>query len=235
MTYKRIFISEFANDTVRTCLSELSERLVYIKSNPSLPEPVSAHADMQMLMIDDTLVITKELYDILSSQIPDNIIIAFAENNHTVKYPGDVNLNALYLGNKLFAKASSLDATVKKICFEKNIDIINVKQGYARCSVLPVGESAIITSDTGIAVAAKQNGFDVLVTAPGQIVLPGYDYGFIGGASFYDHFNRTVYFFGDIKKHSDYKRIAEFCACNNIKVNISDDFPLTDLGGAVAI
>ncbi len=235
MTYKRIFVSENASGNVRKCLSQICEKLVLINKNPALPRPVAAHADMQMLLIDDTLIITSDLYISLSSELPDNIIIAFAENKHTDKYPGDVNLNALYTGDCLFANTNSLDPSVKKICSDKGINIINVKQGYSKCSTLLLGDNGLVTADKGIADAARQNGFGVLLISPGGIELTGYNYGFIGGASFYDHFNRTVYFFGDIKKHTDYAKIFEFCALNNIEVNICDSSILTDIGGAVAI
>ena len=235
MTYKRIFVSENASASIRNCLSQICEKLVLIKNNPELPPPVAAHANMQMLLIDDTLIITKELYRSLSSDLPDNIIIAFADNNHTDKYPGDVNLNALYVSNCLFANTSSLDPAVKRICSDKGINIANVKQGYAKCSTLSLGDNGLITADKGIADAARENGLDVLLISPGGIELKGYDYGFLGGASFYDYIDRSVYFFGDVKKHSDFAEIFEFCSSKDIEVNICDSSILTDIGGAVAI
>ena len=60
---------------------------------------------------------------------------------------------------------------------------VNVSQGYAKCSTCVVGEDAIITYDRGIAKAADAAGMDVLVIEPGHVDLPGYDTGFIGGAS----------------------------------------------------
>ena len=41
-------------------------------------------------------------------------------------------------------------------------EIINVKQGYAKCSICVVSDNAIITADKGIAKAAIQNRIDVL-------------------------------------------------------------------------
>ncbi len=234
MAYKRIYISELADMAVIKHMSSLTERVVRIKSNPDLPPAVSAHADMQMLMLDDTLVITRELYDSIKETLPDNIIIAFAENNHTNKYPGDVNLNALYIRNCLLANSAYLDQTVKLICKRKGIELINVKQGYAKCSTLNVGD-AIITADCTIAEAAERCGIDALLISSGNIDLPGYDYGFIGGASFYDHDTHTVCFFGSLNYHPDCYRIIEFCERHNTKVISCSTSPLIDLGGVVAI
>ncbi len=235
MTYKRIYVSEHISKEACNCLSKISEQIIRVGQNPYLPVPISTHADVQMLVIDDTLILTEELYDKLKITIPDNIIIAFSDKNHTDKYPGDVNLNALYIGKYIFANLNSLDETVKKVCSEKDISIINVKQGYAKCSCLGLGNDSVITADKGIADAARMHGFDVLLISPGDIELSGYDYGFIGGSSFYDYVNRCVYFFGDLKKHRDYNKIVDFCTGKNIEVKIFDSHPLTDIGGAVAL
>ena len=235
MAHKRIYISELADEAVVKHLASLTERVVRIKSNPDLPPPVSAHADMQMLMIEDTLITTRELYNSIKETFPDNIIITFAENNHTNEYPGDVNLNALYVRKCLFANSAYLDPTVKLVCERKGIGLINVKQGYAKCSTLNVGDDAIITADPTIAEAAEHNGIDTLAISAGNIVLPGYNYGFIGGASFYDPYSRTVYFFGGLDNHPDSYRITEFCKRHNTKVISCSTSPLIDLGGAVVI
>ncbi len=235
MTYKNIYFSELASSGVYDFFAKLSEKLVNIGPNPSLPQPIATHADVQMLFIDDTLILTRELYEKIASTIPSDIIIAFSEKNHTDKYPGDVNLNALYMGKSLFANYEFLDPTVKKVCLDKGIGIINVNQGYAKCSSLPIGNDSLITADKGITEAAKRNGIDVLLITPGGIKLEGYDYGFIGGASFYDSVNRVVYFFGDLKAHSDCDKIVDFCNSKNVKVKFCDSHPLIDIGGAVAI
>ena len=58
---------------------------------------------------------------------------------------------------------------------------IHVKQGYTRCSLLPVDDRSFITSDAGIAKTLAEHDTDVLLIHPGHIHLPGFDYGFIGG------------------------------------------------------
>lgn len=235
MTYKRIFVSENAECGVVDNISKLAEEVVFLKSNPVLPRPVSAHADMQMLYIVDTLILTRDLYNSICEHLPSGINIMFAESNHTSVYPGDVNLNAMYIGGYLIANESALDPAVKKLCEEKGITILNVKQGYAKCSSLQVGDNALITADSGIAKAAMQNGIDTLLISSGSIVLDGYDYGFIGGASFYNPNDRTVYFFGDLHTHPDYTKIIDFCEKHNVNVNSCNYGALTDIGGAVSI
>lgn len=80
-----------------------------------------------------------------------------------------------------------------------------------------------------------KNGIDVLKIDSGSIRLDGYDYGFIGGAcTMID--DGTVAFFGDIKTHPNFRKIERFCIIHNVKIiNLAENKPLTDVGGAVKI
>jgi hypothetical protein len=89
-------------------------------------------------------------------------------------------------------------------------------------------------TEAGIEKALKNNGVEVLLISPGNIELKGFDYGFIGGAGFYN--NGTVYFFGNVKKHPDYDKIKQFCDSYNSDIEIlCQDMPLTDIGSAVVL
>jgi hypothetical protein len=66
---------------------------------------------------------------------------------------------------------------------KKNFNIIDVKQGYTKCSVLPVSNNAFITDDISIYNQCVSFGIDVLYVGKGDVSLPGYNYGFIGGCA----------------------------------------------------
>ena len=122
-----------------------------------------------------------------------------------------------------------------KYCEENNIKTVNINQGYARCSTLVLNEKALITSDLSIEKALKKDGVEVLLISSGNIILDGYDYGFIGGASGKIDEN-TVVFLGNVTNHPDYRRIENFCENHNISIKIiCKDMPLTDIGGIVKI
>ena len=150
------------------------------------------------------------------------------------RYPENIRLNCLLLGNCLYGKLSAVDTSVIDYCSENGIKLVDVNQGYTRCSTLVINENAVITADKSIEKALKNNGADVLLISPGNITLEGFDYGFIGGASFTE--NDTVYFFGNIKEHPDHKKIKAFCEKYNSNIEIlCEEAPLTDIGGAVLI
>ena len=113
--------------------------------------------------------------------------------------------------------------------------IINVNQGYTKCSVCAVSDKAFITDDKSIYQALKSADYDVLEVEKGSVALDGYDYGFIGGAcTMID--DGTVAFFGDIKTHPNFRKIERFCIIHNVKIiNLAENKPLTDVGGAVKI
>ncbi|MCD8117342.1 MAG: hypothetical protein LUE21_09570 [Oscillospiraceae bacterium] len=75
---------------------------------------------------------------------------------------------------------------------------------------------------------------DVLEITPGYIELSGYQYGFIGGASFRLDAH-TIAFTGTLDRHPDKMRILSFLAKHSVKPVFLTDRPLFDVGGAVLL
>ena len=198
-------------------LAEYGYDIIPSKKIEEFAEPEQLHADMQALRINDRLFTLKN-----------------CAKKAGEKYPENVLLNCLFIGNTLYGRLDSVDDTVLDYCREEDIKLVNVNQGYTKCSSLQVAENAVITADKSIEKALKNNGAEVLLISPGNIELKGFDYGFIGGAGFYN--NGTVYFFGNVKKHPDYDKIKQFCDSYNSDIEIlCQDMPLTDIGSAVVL
>ena len=180
-------------------------------------QPEQFHADMQLLKIRDRLF------------TPDK-----CRRKPSRDYPQNVLLNCLFLGNRLYGKLTAIDETVLEYCEEQGIELVNVNQGYTRCSTLVVNEYAVITADTSIEKAMKAHGVEVLRISQGHIRLEGFDYGFIGGCS--GRIGNTIFFFGNIRNHPDYSEIKAFIDSYNSKFEIlCEEIPLTDIGGIVEI
>ena len=94
-----------------------------------------------------------------------------------------------------------------------------------------VDEDSIITADRGIWKAAARAGVDVLLIERGQVILPGYPYGFIGGAS--GKVGNTIIFNGDITRHSDFARIKDFIAERGKEMVWFSEYRLTDIGSVI--
>lgn len=198
-------------------------------------KPEQRHIDMQMLKINNDIFLLKECTELRRKLDNRGYNIIPCKNNITKYYPSCVALNCIYICGKLYGREDAIDNSVKKYCSNNNIEIVNVNQGYTRCSTAVIGKDAAITADTTIYEALKNNDIDVLKIDSGSIKLEGYNYGFIGGACTMLNDN-TLIFFGDAKTHPNYPIIEKFCIIHNVKIlNLIDDSPLIDIGGAIKI
>lgn len=144
------------------------------------------------------------------------------------QYPRDVALNALKLGNTVFALETAVSSTIRN----GTKHFVPVKQGYTRCSCAAIRDDAVITADMGLASALEKNEIAVLRIRPGYIRLEGYDTGFIGGAG--GRISEKEYvFFGDVTKHPDYKEMKAFADAHGVRLIPLSDEPLTDYGGLI--
>lgn len=111
--------------------------------------------------------------------------------------------------------------------------ILNVGQGYSKCSCAILADGAIITADRGIATVTRQNGIDTLLISEGHVELPGYSYGFIGGAS--GLCGSRLYFCGDLEKHPDHMAIEAFSKMHSTQCISLSDGMLYDVGSLIFI
>ncbi len=189
-----------------------------------LPPPVSSHPDMLIAAIGGELIVCRYYYEENKGVFSD-VEVALTDGRHGKEYPKDALLNCFELNGKVYGRTASASELILK----KAADFINVKQGYAHCSTLLFGSHAV-TADEGIFKALTGNGIDALMIRPGHIDLPGYDCGFIGGASL--AYRKTVYFFGSLASHPDGETIKEFIASRGYGIEELSTRPLLDLGGA---
>lgn len=151
--------------------------------DPRLPAPIAYHADMQMFHLDQnrTFVLKGEQH--LKSQLESaGFAVAETSVEPVEKYPGDVLCNALQISGKLLANLGSVDPLIYNYVEELGLRTIHVNQGYTRCAVAVVNDHAIITMDAGIYAASQFMGIDALLISEQNILLSGYDAGFIGGS-----------------------------------------------------
>ncbi len=191
-----------------------------------LAEPIASHPDMLMFFYDK-LYFSEEYYELARRELDliasvSGLSAAPCKVDISAEYPNDIVFNALPLGERIFCKKSE---------FYHNIahgDIVKVAQGYTKCATVKVSERAIITSDVSIARAAEASDIDVLRISSGNVLLPGYDTGFLGGASGSDE--RFVYFCGFLENHPDSEKISLFCRKNGKEAVSLSDEPLYDIG-----
>ena len=205
-----IYISEFAPETVKNAFCGA----VFVKNNPALSGGIASHPDMHMCLFRDGTAIFSRPGEVSG------------------EYPESIRFNAVCLDRYFIHNLKYTNPRVLKAAEERGIQLVNVRQGYTKCScVVPDGKS-IITADRGIArVLSGLGDVEVLTVSPGHVVLSGYDYGFLGGAS--GLVDGVLWFAGDLSRHPDFDKIMDFLDRRKIAVRWFPDIPLTDVGSII--
>ncbi len=228
---KKILVGNTVSEKCENTLKKMGYVIVKLPPFEKLQSCVASHADM-LIFFDGNKIITHIDYYSINKKIFDSLGIEIQTTDEAVSnmYPKDILFNAVLTKNKvLFSKTASTSKYISNLAEKK----VNVKQGYTACSTCRVTDNAFITTDKGLYDAYTANGIDALPVEKEGIDLPGYDCGFIGGASaVLDDF---VCFFGDIKEHTDYIKINSFIEKHGKKAVSLSDEKLTDVGGAVVI
>ncbi|NMA65106.1 MAG: hypothetical protein GX957_02555 [Clostridiaceae bacterium] len=152
----------------------------------TLPRNLSYHPDMQFVNIAKGIMVCAKgvSADIVKYLNNLGFEIIFGYSFGGEKYPFDIAYNCAVVGKVAFLNLKYTDAKVIEMLKKFDITPVHIPQGYAKCSIAIVNQEAIITADTKIYENAVQNGIDALIIPPQKnIVLEGYDYGFIGGSS----------------------------------------------------
>lgn len=227
----KIILAENISQNILSSLDKAGFEVLKSAYNPAVPDGLNCHPDMQVAKIGSTLICEPSVYDYYKKQLPPGSYLIPGDTLCTCNYPGDIAYNVKVIGDKVFHNFKYTDSVVKEYASDKIL--VDVSQGYSGCSICSVCDRGIITADYKIACKAEVNGIDALLISPGNIILPGYDYGFIGGASFF--WDNTVYFFGSISNHPYYSKIIEFCKSHGAEIAMLTDEPLTDYGSAIVI
>lgn len=216
----------------------LGANVLPMPDNPYVDGRLSGHADLSVLHLGgNRLLLAPYLKESKFSQQLGNMgfDFKFADIEQSSPYPGDAQMNVCIIGDKVIYNPKTVpDAIVKYLAIGDGAVQVSSRQGYSHCSVCVVSGNAIITADEGICRSAEAHGIDVLKICPGYIDLPGFDYGFIGGASFKISDTKLA-FTGKLDSHPDAKRIIEFAGLHNVDIVYITDKPAFDIGGAIPI
>lgn len=215
----RLYISPDADHRLKSYLIDLGYDLVSILSGGMVPPPLSGHPDIFMCKLgagDGAEIV-------FAKDDPEPIISGI--------YPADIPYNAACTGKYFIHNLRYTSPRLYSRARELGMEMVDVRQGYAKCSTVVVDEDTIITYDDGIASASERVGMNVLHVRPGHVKLPGYDTGFIGGAS--GRVGDTIIFNGDLSGHPDGVDIRKFISSRGLDVADFPEWPLTDIGSII--
>lgn len=233
-----ILYGEKYAEKLRKLLDNLRIKSILVPDNPNIDPRLAGHTDLSVLHTGgETLVLAPYLKE---SFIEDWLCgngakILFPEIRQCPAYPEDVQLNLCQIGEYvLYNRKTSSAAIVEYLTKERALHLLNCRQGYTRCASCVVDAQSLITADRGVAVRASSAGLSVLLISPGHILLDGFPYGFIGGASFKLSAHRMA-FTGRLDGHPDHARILQFLAQREIEAVFLTEEPIFDIGSAIPI
>lgn len=227
------------NSALMTLLKTHRIEIYEIPNLLNVDERVSEHVDLGVYTEEDLIIIEPDLYEVIGAKLTE-AIGAYSKHTNQIKvikgsqslkatYPYDARYNILGIGQKCFHR---LDITDDLITKSSTKHFLNVNQGYARCSTLPVGKDAAITSDRGVAKALEEAGVKVLLIKAGHIELEGFDYGFIGGVG--GSIGSLMLIAGELKNHPDGEIIQTFIMDRGFQIIELFKGPLMDIGSILS-
>ena len=218
-------------------LSKLNIEVIKIPKCNRVYEAINGHPDIQINVLKNStnnkLIVHKDISEDFRNILEEkNIKYIVSEKSLERSYPSDIILNALILKDYFIHTLAYTDENL----FNSQISKINVNvpQGYTKCSVLPINENALITSDKGIYKVLKEYDFDILLLPPGDILLPSSDYGFIGGTGGMISNNRIA-FFGELDYYKYGNEVKSFLSRHGVSPIYLKKGKLIDRGSLIVL
>lgn len=196
---------------------------------------ISYHPDIQLCPLDrSSLIVAPGQYDYYRELLaPYGLEVIKGESQLGEKYPENIAYNVGIIGSYAFHNSKHTDPILKRELEKRSIELIDIKQGYSKCSMAVLAEDKLITADRIIHKKASELGLTSLLISPGHIYLEGQDYGFIGGSTGFRA--GELLLAGHLKDHPDMDRIKEFLEESDFKLNYLSDKRLEDLGSIFII
>lgn len=207
-----VYLSHLAIEPLKEYLSSQGHALRLIEDDGRFGPGVSSHADLRLCAVSGKPV--------------------FFEGVPLPRYPENAAQCAVVLEGLLIHRLDITAPALLARCRELGCREINVRQGYTKCSCVVVDGGSLITSDPGICMALlKVPGISVLKIREGHVSLPGFDTGFLGGAS--GKVGREILFNGDLSVHPDFPAICVFIKSRGLGIRYFPGHQLCDIGSII--
>lgn len=223
-----LIISNKASLEFKNFLTDQNIDFIETIDNPNLDKRIGDHPDLSLFVLDsENVILAEEVYPYYKDKLPGKNLIKGSSTSK--KYPRDSIYNLLTF-KEFYIHNDFTEQNIERSLKERNYKHLFVKQGYSRCSIIPLRES-LITSDYGIYKALREK-VNIILLDNDKIELDGFDQGFIGGTC--GLVQDKLIFTGDISRHKSFDLIKKACDRENIKI-IYPEVPLVDIGSLIWI
>ena len=243
---RTLYVSASASEILTDYLQDRGYELRILQRAGCVSAPVSDHPDMFMCKLgasEGKIVMwngaeladpyeggTTRASEFAWQESVTNVLVSY--HDPLMRYPRDIAYNAACTGRFLIHNLKYTAPLIIEEAEKAKMKLIDVPQGYAKCSTVVLDKNSIITYDKGIADKCREcDGPKVLLVSPGHVRLEGYNTGFIGGAS--GRVGDEIVFSGDLSAHPDFPAIVQFIEERGLKCKWFPEFPLTDIGSII--
>lgn len=231
----QVIIDERIDENIEKYFLDLGYEIIKVKKHKHIYNEISSHTDIFCIKIDDTVIYEKEA---ISGKLNNKYKCINGDNVENF-YPKVAMYNVCVIDNFAVHNFCMTDKKILEILDSKKYNLINVKQGYSRCSILPLGNKSCITSDKGIYKELIKNSFDVLYIDQSELDIKLFSNvgvysnmtGFIGGCS--SVMGDTVIFFGDIDKFKCKDKLINYINSKGFKIKDFKDMDVIDYGSCI--
>lgn len=223
MTY--VLVAENFPEASAEKLKKYGE-VVRTKANKNVLKGLDSHPDILVhQLLSGDLVVDRDNLEYYKEIFKDKNVIP-SSSKLSAKYPSDIHLNAFAFKKIFIHNLKHTDQVILDYYKDHGYELVNIKQGYAKCSCL-VTHDFVITSDGGIYESLKDL-IPIYKIDHGQIKLQNFNYGFIGGAS--GVFGKKIFFTGDFSHHSSHEEILKIINKYDYEIEILSKDPIEDFG-----
>lgn len=200
-----------------------------LKQETCRPYPaIRSHPDIYLCDTGNALIHSPDLSeDIITELKRAGIRLIEGEKEPGAKYPQSAVYNAVINDGILIHRTDvSDDMLLKNAC-----ESIHVKQGYTRCSLLPVNSKTFISCDKGISKALRAKGFNIFEARNGFVKLSGFEHGFFAGAA--GICEGRLFLNGSLKKVPFAKELLNFLNKYSVDIVELSSGEVEDCGGII--
>lgn len=220
-----VYMSHDANPLLQKYIRDKGHQTCLIPDIPVVYPEVSAHADLYMCKL---------------GALPSSPVHSIGSLEELgFKYPNNIKYNGVCMGDYFIHTLKYTAPSLLEEISRLNYNLINTNQGYTKCNMVLVSNNSAITSDIGI-YNSIQNFFmqnkhlkplNLLLINKGHVLLKGFSYGFLGGAS--GRIGNEIVFNGNLEAHPDFHSIFQFIKDQGLTIKYFEEYPLEDIGSII--
>lgn len=224
------------NKEIEDNLKRLGMAVVKTIKCEDVDDSISYHPDIVIHPLNhNTLLIAPNVFEYYREAFScSNIKLIKGEKVLQSKYPDDIAYNVGRLKDIAIHNFKYTDPVLKYYLEKEDIKLVDVKQGYSKCSLALISDDIAISSDKLIYNKLTSMNYKVLFIKHGHIKLEGQKYGFIGGTNGNISKNKVI-FSGRLSSHPDAENIERFLSVNNIEAEFLSNEKINDIGTIITL